>query len=262
MRRPAHLLAFYGLYGVGILVCLLLLQPSLGPYLNPWWIIVVSASLPMMALATGCTLLMAARGQQQPGTPAEEQSLPVKVAFHVLGLAFAMAIVVSGWLWFVHNQSARILTNLPAPTAASGAALDTLSAADLSWHCTSVTGERLVLGELAEEEAIVFYNVWATWCRPCVAEMPSIAALREALPEGRVRFLLVSTEDLQEVREFAAEQGLGLPFASASSLPVTLRTRGIPATFVLQGARVLYRHVGGANWNDPAFREWLVSICR
>ena len=252
---------FYGLYGIGIFACFILLTRWLAPQVDLLWIVIASAILPMVALAIGCTAITAARAQQQVGGPAEEPRLPIKVMWHLLGVTLTLAIVVGGLSLWASNQNANgSAAHLPAPGTAPETTVAKLSAADLSWQCTSLDGEELVLGELTEE--VLFCNVWATWCPPCVAELPSIAALRAALPEGQVRFLLVSTESAATVREFANARNLDLPFASASALPDALRTRGIPATFVLQGDRVLYQHVGGANWNDPSFRDWLLSIPR
>ena len=261
LHRPSHFLWFYGLYGLGIFACIALLIPRLGPYLAPLWIISICAILPMVALAIGCTALTAARAQQHIGAPAKEPRLPVKVMWHLLGVALTLSIVIGSLrLWAAISTTDGSSANLPPPTAATGQTLDRLSAEELSWQCTNVAGDALVLGELTDD--VLFYNVWATWCPPCVAELPSIAALRDALPADKVRFLLVSTESAETVREFAKTRNLDLPFASAETLPEALRTQSIPATFVLQGDRVLYRHVGGANWNHPPFRDWLRSIQR
>ena len=59
---------------------------------------------------------------------------------------------------------------------------------------------------------VVVLNFWATWCPPCVAEMPSLERLHRALsPEG-VSVVTVSTdEDEAELRRFVAERSLTLP---------------------------------------------------
>ena len=54
---------------------------------------------------------------------------------------------------------------------------------------------------------VVFINIWATWCPPCVAEMPDIQALSEAYPDDLVVIGVDCMEEEQVVRDFIAENG-------------------------------------------------------
>ena len=144
------------------------------------------------------------------------------------------------------------------PADPRAAVVESLADDVSSWRCRTVAGEEIALGDLRDEA--VFLNVWATWCGPCVREMPSIAALQRAAAGTGVRFLLVSQEHGEVVERFARGQSLELPFASGPPLPAQLRTAAIPATFVLHRGRIVYRHVGAADWNDAKFREWLLAL--
>lgn len=101
----------------------------------------------------------------------------------------------------------------------------------------------------------VLMNLWATWCAPCVAEMPTLDAL--AAREDRVKVLVVS-QDLQgnekvlpfwEKSDFSNLEAYidpenGLNFALAT---------GIMPTTVLYDAqgKEVWRMLGGMNWNSP-----------
>lgn len=115
---------------------------------------------------------------------------------------------------------------------------------------------------------VVFLNVWATWCPPCVMEMPSIARLYERFrSDPNVEFLLVSVDDDSEkVRSFLAKNGYTMPTyleVARSSAPAALQTRGIPATFILDGEMVIRRSkVGAMEWDSPAIIEQIERLSR
>ena len=125
----------------------------------------------------------------------------------------------------------------------------------MAWALTSLDGEETYLGEFGD--AVVFVNNWATWCAPCVREMPSIESLAERYQGKSLAFVIVSTEPLSLVRDFVEEKGWNLPVFVAEHRPPIFQTKGIPSTFVLtqsphaQNLQVAFSHVGGANWDAP-----------
>ena len=80
------------------------------------------------------------------------------------------------------------------------------SLADIEWKLQSLDGVETSFS--AFEGKVLFVNLWATWCGPCVTEMPSIQRLYERFPREEVAFLLVSDEPPDVVGEFAEEQGV------------------------------------------------------
>ena len=106
-------------------------------------------------------------------------------------------------------------------------------------------------------------NFWATWCPPCVAEMPSLASLYEAYG-NEVDFYLITQEDEAVVKEFLEKKGLRLPvYRPAVPVPKALRYRSIPTTFLIGGkGKVLLREEGASNWNSEGFRLLLDSLLR
>jgi thiol-disulfide isomerase/thioredoxin len=103
---------------------------------------------------------------------------------------------------------------------------------------------------------VVLLNFWATWCPPCVAEMPSLERLHRALgPEGLVVVTVSADEDEEELREFVGRYGLSLPVLldpGGLTAAAAYRTTGYPETFVLdRQGRLLRHYVGPAEWDTP-----------
>jgi peroxiredoxin len=111
---------------------------------------------------------------------------------------------------------------------------------------------------------VVVLNFWATWCPPCVAEMPSLERLHRALSSEGVSVVTVSTdEDEAELRRFVTQRGLTIPVLRDPGGRVAAgeyRTTGYPETFLLDGEGRILRHVvGPAEWDSP---EMLAELRR
>ena len=101
----------------------------------------------------------------------------------------------------------------------------------------------------------VFLNIWATWCGPCVREMPSIARLAEhqRLQGTGVEFVCVSVDDSTErVRDFVKAESWKMSFFRAEKLPPVFATDGIPATFIIApDGRIAASQIGSSEWDNP-----------
>jgi thiol-disulfide isomerase/thioredoxin len=112
----------------------------------------------------------------------------------------------------------------------------------------------------------VFLNIWATWCPPCVGEMPSIAALAKnaRLKEEGVEFVCVSVDDSTDtVRRFLEGRDWSMTILRIGSgnTPRVFDTEGIPATFLIDPkGRIAASKVGGADWNEPEVVEFIAKL--
>jgi thiol-disulfide isomerase/thioredoxin len=110
----------------------------------------------------------------------------------------------------------------------------------------------------------VFLNIWATWCGPCVQEMPSIAELAsdQELQGKGVEFVCVSTDDSNAaVRRFLQGKDWSMTFLRAESIPPVFSTKGIPATFLIgRDGRIAGSEVGSADWHEPHVIEFLAKL--
>ncbi len=109
---------------------------------------------------------------------------------------------------------------------------------------------------------VVFLNVWATWCGPCVREMPSIAQLAADPRLKDVAFVCVSTDDSAEpVKGFLAGKGWPMTVLRATDTPPVFTTQGIPATFLIgPDGHIASAEVGSQDWNRPDVVALLESL--
>ncbi len=110
----------------------------------------------------------------------------------------------------------------------------------------------------------VFLNFWATWCGPCVGEMPSIVKLaRNPQLQGKnIAFVCASTDSSSDVvREFVAGKNWPMTILRTEKIPPVFYSEGIPATFVIApDGRIVGFEVGAADWNQPEVVEFLDKL--
>lgn len=101
---------------------------------------------------------------------------------------------------------------------------------------------------------ILVVNLWATWCAPCMEEMPSLAELQRNF-EGRLRVVPVSVDSEGDrekaIAELARLSGGTLPFLQDMSRGVLFdaQAAGMPVTIIYnRNGEELARLAGGANW--------------
>lgn len=108
---------------------------------------------------------------------------------------------------------------------------------------------------------VIVLNFWATWCPPCVAEMPSFQKLYDDYGD-RVAFYFVSQEEEEPLRNFLLKRDYDLPvYRSLTIIPEQLVSNSLPTTFVISGSGEIVVHkTGAADWNTKEFRVLLQEL--
>lgn len=150
----------------------------------------------------------------------------------------------------------------PTPSASAQAARDTIGApmADLGWTLLTLDGERRALSSFRGQVLIV--NSWATWCEPCVAELRSMQALRDAVTDTALQFVLVAAQRREPVAAFVRRRALRLPvYLEATPAPAVYRFEAVPTTWIIDRAgRIALRHRGARRWDTPAMHDFVRQL--
>jgi thiol-disulfide isomerase/thioredoxin len=150
---------------------------------------------------------------------------------------------------------------LPAPEFPDREQLPIYGQVDYDWSVRQLDGTETALSAFRDQ--VVFLNVWATHCPPCIAEMPSIQALRSSLEAEDIRFLLVTEESAATVEKFLRDHPSDLPIYLYDELPNVLRPPGLPTTYVInREGLIVHRRIGGANWDSETSRGFLRDLMR
>ncbi len=139
---------------------------------------------------------------------------------------------------------------------------DEQQAANYNMLIADFQGETFPLSRY--EGDVIFINFWASWCPPCVAEMPSIQNLYDDVSENKhIRFVLISLdEDPQDAMDFMENRGFDMPvYMLASGVPDPFYSRTVPTTFVVgPDGNIVAKKKGLAKYNTKKFRNFLLTL--
>jgi thiol-disulfide isomerase/thioredoxin len=118
-------------------------------------------------------------------------------------------------------------------------------------------------------QKLTVVNLWATWCGPCVREMPTLAALQTAFADQGVKVMALSV-DRAEDRQFAAEElarlsGGALKLYADPSYAVVYEigeVKGFPTTIVYDGAGKEIGRIHETDWSSPEARAVIAAALR
>ncbi len=94
----------------------------------------------------------------------------------------------------------------------------------------------------------VFVNFWATWCKPCIQEMPSIASAQNLLHNEEIVFLLASDESIEQIAQFRSNHDYKFNYARIENSE-ELSIQALPTTFI-------FSPDGALIFSEPGERKW------
>lgn len=191
----------------------------------------------------------AAYADREPYTP------PASVVWLLIGASFLLA---AGFV------AKGVLEAQSGPRRLAATLLDVKphNKAPIDFELTTMGGEKVKLSNLRDKT--VFLNFWATWCPPCVEEMPSLRRLQAKLKDDpNFVFLAVSTdEEWNVVRRFFAKDPA--PFTvlldPKGGLARRYGTTKFPETYVIHDGLLVGHIIGPRDWDDWFAEGWLREL--
>lgn len=126
------------------------------------------------------------------------------------------------------------------------------------------TGDTVSLSRLTRGD-VTLVNIWATWCAPCLEEMPAMQAVYDSLQGRGFRIAAVSIDQGGPERVRAFVDRLGLTFEilhdPTTRIQQVYQTTGVPESFLLdRDGRIVHRVIGSHDWNSPVNRERIARL--
>jgi len=111
---------------------------------------------------------------------------------------------------------------------------------------------------------VVFINFWASWCPPCIAEMPGVNEMYQQLRnDSSIAFVFINLDDTSEKgKEFLNKKHFDIPLQRADSfIPTDLYEGSLPTTVILdRQGRIVMKHTGLGNYNTARFKKELTRL--
>jgi thiol-disulfide isomerase/thioredoxin len=111
---------------------------------------------------------------------------------------------------------------------------------------------------------VVFINFWATWCSPCIAEMPSINNMQRKFKDNKdiVILMLNADNQIEKSQAFMKKHQYDLKvFTAASQIPAELLRGALPTTVVLdKNGKNVFRHEGAADYENKDFQDYVKKL--
>lgn len=185
----------------------------------------------------------------------------------MLWLGIPAGLYLSGWHTEAIGQAQRLVLATGLANARTEADADPpAQQPDASYDVVLRTLDGKPVSLRTLKGKAVFMNFWATWCPPCVAEMPGIQKLYEATQSENVAFVMISVDkDFDKLQRFMRRKKYTFPVyqLAENSIPALYASKAIPTTFVISGnGKLTLRHEGMANYNTAAFKAFLREQAR
>lgn len=180
----------------------------------------------------------------------------------------------------LHTEAIGQVQRLLLKTGLMKADVPDIATDDLSVSTASPAGEAGMVGKYFKlttldgntlnfeslKGKVVFLNIWATWCPPCVAEMSNIQRLYDKVGSEKIAFVMLSVDNkgADKVQKFIQKKGFTFPvYMPASQLPEEFSIDAIPTTFIISPeGKIVARQEGMAEYDTKEMREFLLGMVK
>ncbi len=138
-----------------------------------------------------------------------------------------------------------------------------LASAEYEWQLIDIDGNIVNMSEFKDK--VIFINFWATWCGPCIGEMPEIQKFYDKFKDNKdVVFIIASTDDLNTMKNFMNKKDYTFPvYSIQSKIPDKLEHRSIPNSFLIDKSGGIVVHTAGAaNWGGNKMEKTVNNLLK
>lgn len=98
---------------------------------------------------------------------------------------------------------------------------------------------------------LVFMNFWATWCKPCIKEMPSVSEANIQLKEEGVFFIVASDEDVSKIKKFESKHHYSFKLLRSRTSVFDLEIQALPTTIIInEEGEIVFNEIGARDWSS------------
>ncbi len=143
-------------------------------------------------------------------------------------------------------------------------AANTGKTAGPSLFLSGTKGQSIDIADLKGK--VLFINFWATWCPPCIAEMPSIETLYSHFKNNKeVMFIMIDADNNpQKSMDFMEKNGWTIPvYFPAGNIHGDYFTGTLPTTVIVdKEGKITFKHSGTADYSNEKFKNYLEELSK
>ncbi|HEV8081228.1 MAG TPA: TlpA disulfide reductase family protein [Chitinophagaceae bacterium] len=137
------------------------------------------------------------------------------------------------------------------PTSQLMREIDKIRLTDLQGHAVSINQYK---------GKTIFINFWATWCKPCIQEMPSIKEAQHILQKENIIFLMASDESTEQIKDFSNTHEYKFNYVRIENSE-EMNVQALPTTFIYNNnGKLVFSETGSRKWNDKNNIDLILKI--
>lgn len=177
----------------------------------------------------------------------------MKLSVRYIGILTLLVIIAIFFFTSIGTKARRYIGVFISEMAVALKEDNHLSSETYEWRLRNRDGHDLQFGTYKGQ--VVFLNFWATWCKPCIKELPDIQELYNSYGE-KVAFVLVTQEDSAKVNAFVKRKDLELPvYYTSTPIPDAVYSKTVPTTYIIdKKGYIVLAETGVSDWNGQETR--------
>ena len=202
-------------------------------------------------------------GKSSPSSPSPTAQVPPRPITGKRLAVAALVALLTGWItvrFFLSAYETLASTRQNACRALEPSPIPATLASSLpDFKLPDATGKMWSLAELKGRPVLL--NFWATWCAPCVEEMPSLESLAQQIGTDAVVLAVSVDDDWQTIRRFFPKGSpLSIVWDASKEVPKKFGTEKYPETFLIDAAGKLRHYfVNKRKWDSGEALDCLLG---